>query len=111
MDPNSELGKTCLEESLFSGFKAGVMASVVSGGLYLLAVKHSPFFRNTFSASARTALTIMPVFYTGYLQMELHMHKCMQAAKPEYVALPDHHGHQPDEDNIVRGPGGRVTRR
>lgn len=48
------------EQSLFSGFKAGVMASVVSGGLYLLAMKHSPFFRSTFSASARTALTVGP---------------------------------------------------
>ncbi|GLC40353.1 hypothetical protein PLESTB_001680000 [Pleodorina starrii] len=96
MDPNSEHGKDCLGQAGLSGFKAALQASVVSGSLYLAAMKYSPFFRNTFSASARTALTIMPIFYTGYLRMELSMHKCMQEAMPEYVSIQDddhHHQH------------------
>ncbi|GIL83756.1 hypothetical protein Vretimale_10552 [Volvox reticuliferus] len=95
MDPNSELGKECLGQATLSGLKAALQASVVSGALYLAAMKYSPFFRNVFSASARTALTVMPIFYTGYLKMELTMHKCMQDAKPEYVPIQD------DDDDVL----------
>ncbi|KAG2492532.1 hypothetical protein HYH03_009197 [Edaphochlamys debaryana] len=50
-------------------------------------------WRYNFNASTRTALTVMPIFYAGYLNVELHMHACMDAAKPEYVAIEE------DEDS------------
>lgn len=87
MDPNSAVPQDCLQKAMADGVIAGLKASVVSGGLYLLAWRNSPFFRHTFSASSRTALTVMPIFYTGYLNTEFTMHKCMEANKPQYVAV------------------------
>lgn len=40
-----------------AGAGAALKASVISGGLYYAAMKYSPFFRYSFNASARTALT------------------------------------------------------
>jgi hypothetical protein len=43
---------------MVSGAKASLQASVVSGALYFTLMKYSPFFKNVFSVSARTALTV-----------------------------------------------------
>ncbi|KAG2433198.1 hypothetical protein HYH02_012740 [Chlamydomonas schloesseri] len=101
MDPNHEHGENCLWDATVAGAVAAAKASVISGGLYYAAMKYSPFFRYSFNASARTALTIMPIFYTGYLKMELSMHKCMQDVKPEYVSIDD------DDDHKVNTTGRR----
>jgi hypothetical protein len=105
-------------KSIYAGSKSGLMAAAVSGGLYFLAMKHSPFFAKSFNASSRTALFIMPIFYTSWLNMELCMHewvhldsavaltcvissgllltsmhllihRCMEKHKPQYVSIQD----------------------
>ncbi len=65
----------CVTCALIHGSVSALKAAVVSGGLFYLTWKSSPFFRNNFNASSRTALAIMPVFYTLWLNMELKMHE------------------------------------
>ncbi|GLI64309.1 hypothetical protein VaNZ11_007537 [Volvox africanus] len=105
MDPNSELGKECLGQASLSGLKAALQASVVSGALYLAAMKYSPFFRNVFSVSARTALTVglQHLSLTRFVaprarrlhDERIQTPKSFQDAKPEYVSIQDD-----DEDTV-----------
>mmetsp|Transcript_2467 Transcript_2467/g.4143 ORF Transcript_2467/g.4143 Transcript_2467/m.4143 type:complete len:106 (-) Transcript_2467:96-413(-) len=83
----------CLMEGLQDGFFSGIKASIVSGGLFWATWKYSPFFRNRFSVSARTALLVMPIFYTAQLKLDLSMHKCLQTRlTADYVVLRDADG-------------------
>lgn len=88
-DPNAASTKDCLSQAVVDGGIAGVKALVIAGALYGLAWRYSPFFRYTFSASSRTALTVMPVFYTSYLNVEYSMKACMQTHQPLYVRITD----------------------
>mmetsp|Transcript_7471 Transcript_7471/g.19921 ORF Transcript_7471/g.19921 Transcript_7471/m.19921 type:complete len:90 (+) Transcript_7471:166-435(+) len=81
--------QNCLKEALGQGFISGLKASAVSGALYYLAWKNSHFFRYQFNTSTRTALLVMPIFYTTYLNVELSMHDCKRRNEPEYVAVKD----------------------
>lgn len=85
----SKQSDDCVRNSLYSGIWSGLQAGVVSGGLYHLALRYSPYFRDGFNASARTALFIMPVFYTGWLTVELSMHKCMSGHSTQYESMQD----------------------
>eukprot|EP00955_Chlamydomonas_euryale_P114508 366281-Chlamydomonas_euryale.AAC.7 len=68
--------RDCLHSALLHGAVSAAKATAVSGGLYMAAMHFSPFFRYRFNASARTALVVMPIFYTTWLNVELSMHKC-----------------------------------
>ncbi len=72
---NNEQAGSCVTCALIHGSISAVKAAAVSGGLFWLTWKSSPFFRTSFNASSRTALLVMPVFYTLVLNMELKMHE------------------------------------
>mmetsp|Transcript_17043 Transcript_17043/g.42690 ORF Transcript_17043/g.42690 Transcript_17043/m.42690 type:complete len:92 (-) Transcript_17043:443-718(-) len=86
---DSTESQECLQESLINGFVSGLKASVCTGGLYYLAWNYSPLFRYNFPAQARTALAVMPVFYTAWLNVEHSMHDCMARHAPEFVLKTD----------------------
>eukprot|EP00798_Chlamydomonas_sp_ICE-L_P016678 gene16678-22937_t len=51
-----------LEEALVQGGIAALVSAGVAGGLYALTWKHSHTFRHGLSVSARTAITVLPIF-------------------------------------------------
>ncbi|KAG1655526.1 hypothetical protein FOA52_000006 [Chlamydomonas sp. UWO 241] len=81
--------RECMHCALISGAISAAKAAAVSGSLYFATMRLSPFFKQRFSASARTALTVMPIFYTAWLNIEHSMHGCMEKHQPKYVSVQD----------------------
>lgn len=79
--------QSCLHEALVYGLTTSLqsfaLSSIIFGGFY----RYSAVYRKKFTTSAKTALFVMPIFYTGWLNIELRMKSCAERYRPSYDAL------------------------
>lgn len=84
-----ELEDSCVSKAVRKGLISAAQASVVIGGIFYSAMKYSYTFKYNFNTSTKTALLIMPIIYTGWLNMEHTMHECIDRTKGQYVLADD----------------------
>lgn len=79
--------QACLSEAVATGVKTALQSAVLSGAFFYGLNRYSSQYRRRFNTSAKTALFIMPIFYTSWLNIEQAMKGCADKYRPSVEAL------------------------
>jgi hypothetical protein len=70
----------CVDEALASASRLAAVSLALSSAFVYGLNRWSPAFRNKFNASVKAAFTVMPAFFSFYLESEQAVYRCHSRA-------------------------------